>query len=87
MKIPILMYHSISNGSHPLSVSLNNFEKQMKFMSNSGYKSINLSDLNNVYDEHEIESYNKIKNYDRSQKIITKNSNKKYFIIKKFFRD
>ena len=47
------MYHSISNGSHPLSVSLNNFEKQMKFMSNSGYKSINLSDLNNVYNEHE----------------------------------
>ena len=81
MKIPILMYHSISNGSHPLSVSLNNFEKQMKFMSNSGYKSINLSDLNNVYDEHEIESYSKIKNYDGSQKIITKNSNKKYFII------
>ena len=49
------MYHSISDGNHPLSVSLNNFEKQMKFMSNNGYKSINLSDLNIAYDNHKIE--------------------------------
>ena len=31
MKIPILMYHSISDGNHPLSVSIKNFEKQMLF--------------------------------------------------------
>lgn len=81
MNIPILMYHSISNEKHQLSVSINNFEKQMKFMVNSGYETINLNDLNNIDNDFEIESYSKIKNYDESQKIITKNSYKKYFII------
>ena len=50
MKIPILMYHSISNSIHPLSVSIENFEKQMKFMVNNDYHSIFLSDLNNIND-------------------------------------
>ena len=44
------MYHSISNGIHPLSVSIENFEKQMKFMVNNDYHSIFLSDLNNIND-------------------------------------
>ena len=51
MKIPILMYHSISDGNNSLSVSIKNFEKQMKFMFNNGYKTINFNDLNNVYDD------------------------------------
>jgi peptidoglycan/xylan/chitin deacetylase (PgdA/CDA1 family) len=48
MKLPILMYHSISDGNNPLSVPIKNFEKQMKFMSHNGYKSINLKDLSNL---------------------------------------
>jgi len=45
MKIPILMYHSISNGDHPLSVSINNFDKQMNFMKKNGYETINFDKL------------------------------------------
>jgi len=48
MKIPILMYHSISDGNNPLSVPIKNFEKQMKFMSHNDYKTINLKDLSNL---------------------------------------
>ena len=48
MKIPILMYHSISNGNNPLSVSINSFEKQMKFMNRNNYKTVNLKDLLNI---------------------------------------
>ena len=40
------MYHSISNGNHPLSVSINNFDKQMNFMSKNGYETINFDKLN-----------------------------------------
>ena len=42
------MYHSISNGNNPLSVSVNSFEKQMKFMNRNGYKTVNLEDLANA---------------------------------------
>jgi len=45
------MYHSISNGNHQLSVSLNNFEKQMKFMNDNNYVSIKFDDLNNLNQE------------------------------------
>jgi peptidoglycan/xylan/chitin deacetylase (PgdA/CDA1 family) len=48
MKIPILMYHSISDGIHPLSVSISNFDKQMKFMKNNSYKSINFEELDTL---------------------------------------
>ena len=43
--IPILMYHSISDDKNKLSVSKDNFYKQMKTMIRLGYKSINLRDL------------------------------------------
>ena len=36
MKVPILMYHSISDGENPLSVSISKFDKQMKFMNHNG---------------------------------------------------
>ena len=39
------MYHSISNGNNPLSVSIDNFEKQMSFMDKNGYKTINFNQL------------------------------------------
>ena len=45
MKIPILMYHSVTNDESSVSISLNRFEKQMHYMHKSGYKSVNLSDL------------------------------------------
>ena len=48
MKIPILMYHSISDGENPLSVSLSKFDKQMRFMSHNGYKTIKLNNLLNL---------------------------------------
>ena len=37
MIIPILMYHSIGS-SNNLSVSINNFDKQMSFMKKNNYK-------------------------------------------------
>ena len=45
MKIPILMYHSISKIKQKTSVNKENFKKQMKLMIKLGYKSINLQDL------------------------------------------
>ena len=42
------MYHSISDGIHPLSVSISNFDKQMKFMKNNSYKSINFEELDTL---------------------------------------
>ena len=53
------MYHSIADGNHSLSVSINNFEKQMKFMVNSGYKTINFNDLNNIYSHIKNEDHKK----------------------------
>ena len=42
------MYHSISDGNNKLSVPIKKFEKQMRFMSQNGYKTINLKDLSNL---------------------------------------
>ena len=46
MIIPVLMYHSISNDKSHLSVSTNNFENQLKYLSKSGYKSISFNEIN-----------------------------------------
>ena len=48
MKIPILMYHSISNSNNQLSVPIKNFEKQMKLMSRNGYRTVNLQKLSSI---------------------------------------
>ena len=48
MKIPILMYHSISSEQNKLSVPQKNFEKQMQFMKKNNYKSINFDELDNL---------------------------------------
>ena len=45
MKIPILMYHSISSCVSKLAVTEKNFEQQMNFLSNNNYKSISFDDL------------------------------------------
>jgi len=50
-KIPILMYHSISNDKNNFSVNVDDFYKQMKTMINFGYKSVNLNEVLNNNDE------------------------------------
>ena len=48
MRIPVLMYHSISNSKNPLSVSINSFEKQMRFMNQNAFKTTSLCNLENI---------------------------------------
>ena len=38
MTIPVLMYHSISNQKDKISVSIQNFKKQMELMNTFGFK-------------------------------------------------
>lgn len=47
MSIPILMYHSISNDTHKLSISPKIFFKQLKYLNSNGYQSISFKELNN----------------------------------------
>ena len=49
MIIPVLMYHSISDDKSILSISPTKFMEQMKFLSKSGYNSIN---FNQIYKEN-----------------------------------
>ena len=44
-KIPILMYHDVSNKRNKNSVYYKNFFKQITFIKNLGYESVNLCDL------------------------------------------
>jgi len=44
-KLPILMYHSIDNGDNPLSVGINDFNKQMKLLYNFGFQTIDIDDI------------------------------------------
>lgn len=46
MKIPVLMYHSISEQDNKSSLSPYNFDKQMKFMKNMGFQTTHLKTLN-----------------------------------------
>lgn len=48
MRIPVLMYHSISNSKNPLSVSINSFEKQMRFMNQNAFKTTSLHNIENI---------------------------------------
>ena len=45
MNIPVLMYHSVSDNKNKMSVSKNNFKKQMKLMNKFGFKGVNLKDI------------------------------------------
>ena len=47
MKIPILIYHSISNDASSLSLSINEFEKQIIYLKNRNFKTINFDQINN----------------------------------------
>jgi peptidoglycan/xylan/chitin deacetylase (PgdA/CDA1 family) len=48
MKIPILLYHSISNDKSSLSLNINEFEKQIIFLKKRNYKTINFDEINNT---------------------------------------
>jgi peptidoglycan/xylan/chitin deacetylase (PgdA/CDA1 family) len=47
MKIPILLYHSISNDKSNISLNISEFEKQIIFLKKRNYKSINFDEINN----------------------------------------
>ena len=48
MKIPILVYHSINNNKSNLSLTINDFEKQLKFLNKSGFKTIGFDKIDKV---------------------------------------
>ena len=45
MKIPILLYHSISDVNSEMSLSVDVFENQIKYLKNNGYTSINFDEI------------------------------------------
>ncbi len=46
MKIPILLYHSISDDNSEMSLKVDIFENQIKYLKNNGYTSINFDEIN-----------------------------------------
>lgn len=48
MTIPVLMYHSISNQKDNISVSIENFKKQMELMNSFGFKGYSLNKISSV---------------------------------------
>tara|TARA_B110000467_G_C18265965_1_gene449289 strand:- start:254 stop:1111 length:858 start_codon:yes stop_codon:yes gene_type:complete len=51
-KIPILNYHEISDQNNPWCVSSNAFLKQMKFLKDQNYKTISLTELKKIVNNH-----------------------------------
>ena len=45
MKIPVLVYHSISDDQSNLSLKIDNFEKQIKYLNKSGFKTVSLDEI------------------------------------------
>ena len=45
MKIPILLYHSISNDNSPMSLNINFFENQMKYLKNNGFQTVDFNEI------------------------------------------
>ena len=45
MIIPVLMYHSVSNDNSNLSIDLKSFEKQLKYLANEKFKTINFEEI------------------------------------------
>ena len=48
MIIPVLMYHSISYDSSPISITPKDFEKHLIFFKNYNYETINLNEINQI---------------------------------------
>ena len=45
MKIPVLSYHSINDDNSPLSLKINFFENQLKYLKKKGFKTINFNEI------------------------------------------
>ena len=45
MKIPVLVYHSINNDKSNLSLKIDNFEEQIKFLNKSGFKTVSFEEM------------------------------------------
>ena len=45
MKIPVLLYHSISDDNSNISLKLNTFENQIMYLKKNGYTSINFNEI------------------------------------------
>ena len=45
MKIPVLLYHSISNDNSPMSLNINFFENQMKYLKNNGFQTVDFNEI------------------------------------------
>ena len=54
MKIPILIYHSISNDESSLSLSINEFEKHIIYLKDRNFKTINFDQINNTQEKQII---------------------------------
>ena len=54
-KIPILMYHEISDQNNPWCVSQDEFRKQMQLLKDKNYKTISLTKLKKIMDNHEYD--------------------------------
>lgn len=50
--VPVLMYHEIGNQDNQWSVSVGEFEKQMQYLQENGYKTISLTELNQGIEEN-----------------------------------
>ena len=48
MKIPILIYHSISNDESSLSLSINEFEKHIAYLKDRNFETINFDQINSA---------------------------------------
>ncbi len=48
MRIPVLVYHSINNDGSNLSLNINDFEKQIIYLKNRNFKTINFDQINNI---------------------------------------
>lgn len=48
MKIPIISYHSINNENCPISLSLEEFEKQLVFFKKNNFNSIHFNEIKNT---------------------------------------
>ena len=46
MKIPILLYHSINDDNSSMSLKINIFENQMKYLRKNGYKTVTFDEIN-----------------------------------------
>ena len=45
MKIPVLLYHSISNDNSSMSLNINFFENQMRYLKNNGFETVDFNEI------------------------------------------